>query len=56
LTENTITAIVRPGKMDNQGETSMYVVAPRFSIPPHEAISGGIPTPKKLKDASTTMA
>jgi hypothetical protein len=48
--------MVIPGKTDSHGDTSMYVVAPRFNIPPHEAMSGGIPTPKKLKDASTTMA
>ena len=44
-----------PGNTANQAVTSIYF-RPIWSIPPHVATSGGTPTPKKLSEASTTMA
>ena len=48
--------MVRPGKMAIQGAFSAYSSALPESINPHEGVGSAVPSPRKLKEASTRMA
>jgi len=50
-----VSEIAAPGKMTTCGYASMYL-RPSFSITPQLAAGGGTPNPRKLSDASTTIA
>ena len=56
LKPNTARLMVMLGKTTSQGDTDTSSPPVMASILPHEGMSGGVPTPRKLRDASTTMA
>ena len=52
--EITVTKMARPGKMEIHQACSMRP-RPSSTITPQEGVGGGIPTPMKLSDASSTI-
>src|SRR5882724_5906822 len=55
LNDNTTSIMAIPGQTDTHHSVSTYL-RPSATIPPQVGAGGGIPAPRKLSDASTTMA
>ena len=56
LKVNTARLTAMLGKNTSQGDTSTYFCPVIDSMPPKEGTSGGVPTPRKERAASTTTA